>query len=130
MTEPTDKPEMPPEVLQVAHACFDVARHGDAPRLASYIEHGLPVDLADPNGNTLVMLAAYHGRDDVVALLIERGADVNRLNDAGQSPLAGAIFKGENEVVRMLLAAGADPDIGTPTGRATAEMFGRADLLG
>ena len=130
MTEPADQPEMPPEVVQVAHACLDFARHGDAARLAAYIENGLPVDLADLNGNTLLMLAAYHGHDEVVALLVDRGADVNRLNTAGQSPLAGAVFKGDDEVVRLLLAAGADPDLGTPTGRATAQMFGRADLIG
>lgn len=30
----------------------------------------------------------------------------------------------------MLLEAGADPDAGTPSARATAEMFGTTDLLG
>ena len=44
--------------------------------------------------------------------------------------MAGALFKGEDEVVRLLLDAGADLDAGTPSGRATAEMFGRQDLLG
>ena len=75
------------------------------------------------------MLAAYHGHPAAVAALAERGADVNRLNDRGQSPLAGAIFKGEDEVVRVLREHGADLDAGTPSARATAEMFGRPDLL-
>jgi hypothetical protein len=35
------------------------------------------------------------------------------------------VFKGEDEVVATLLARGADPDAGSPTARATAEMFGR-----
>ena len=61
--------------------------------------------------------------------LVQRGADPDRLNDRGQSPLAGAIFKGEDEVVAALMAAGADPDAGAPTARATAQMFGRSDLL-
>lgn len=60
-----------------------------------------------------------------MAGLAERGADVDRLNDRGQSPLAGAVFKAEDEVVATLLASGADPDAGTPSARATAEMFGR-----
>jgi ankyrin repeat protein len=72
------------------------------------------------------MLAAYHGHADVVDGLARHGADVNRLNDRGQSPLAGAVFKGEDEVVRVLLRHGADPDAGSPTARATAEMFGRS----
>ena len=43
----------------------------------------------------------------------------------GQAPLAGAVFKGEDEVVATLLGLGADPEAGTPSARATAEMFGR-----
>jgi ankyrin repeat protein len=57
------------------------------------------------------------------------GADPDRTNDRGQSPLAGAIFKGEDDVVMALLAAEADPDVGTPSARATAEMFDRGELL-
>ena len=71
------------------------------------------------------MLAAYHGHAAVVAGLAGRGADVDRVNDRGQAPLAGAVFKGEDEVVATLLGLGADPDAGTPSARATAEMFGR-----
>ncbi|HEX8969945.1 ankyrin repeat domain-containing protein [Oryzihumus sp.] len=119
----------PPELVEIAHACLDFAREGEAARLAAYVDRGVPVDLTDANGNTLLMLAAYHGHAATVAALLQRGADPDRLNDRGQSPLAGAIFKGEDEVVAALMAAGADPDAGAPTARATAQMFGRTDLL-
>ncbi|MGZ4780880.1 MAG: ankyrin repeat domain-containing protein [Oryzihumus sp.] len=119
----------PPELVEIAHACFDFARAGDAARLGAYVDRGVPADLTDGHGNTLLMLAAYHGHADTVTALLRRGADPDRLNDRGQSPLAGAIFKGEDEVVAALMAAGADPDAGAPTVRATAQMFGRTDLL-
>jgi len=119
----------PPELVEIAHACFDFARAGDVARLGAYVDRGVPVDLTDGNGNTLLMLAAYHGHAGTVTALLRRGADPDRLNDRGQSPLAGAIFKGEDEVVAALMAAGADPDAGAPTARATAQMFGRTDLL-
>ncbi|MFC5039944.1 ankyrin repeat domain-containing protein [Ornithinimicrobium kibberense] len=106
-----------------------MARHGRTEQLAAYVDAGAPVDLTDPDGNTLLMLAAYHGHADLVRQLAGRGADVGRLNDRGQSPLAGAVFKGEDEVVAVLLEAGADPDAGTPTARETAQLFGRTDLL-
>lgn len=122
-------PEPDERVLEVARACVDFARAGDTARLAAYLEHGLPVNLTDAQGNTLLMLAAYHGHAETVRVLAERGADVDRLNDRGQSPLAGAVFKGEDDVVAALLAAGADPDAGTPSARATAQLFGRADLI-
>jgi ankyrin repeat protein len=87
------------------------------------------VDLAAATGDTLVMLAAYHGHAETVAALLERDADPDRTNDKGQTPLAGAVFKGYEAVVDVLLAAGADPDGGTPSARATAMMFERTDLL-
>lgn len=104
---------------------FDLAR-GGADLLLEFVDAGVPADHADADGNTLLMLAAYHGHADLVRGLAERGADVDRLNARGQSPLAGAVFKGFDDVVAALLERGADPDAGTPSARATAEMFGRA----
>jgi uncharacterized protein len=118
-----------PELVAIAHACFDFARAGDTPRLHAYVENGVPVNLTDATGNTLLMLAAYHGHAETVDALVALGADPDRANDRGQSPLAGAVFKGEVDVVRVLLAAGADPDLGTPSARETALLFDQADLL-
>ena len=126
----SDAPETDPQVVELAHRMFDLARAGDADRLAAYVEAGVPVNLTDASGNTLLMLAAYHGHAGAVRLLAGSGADVDRVNDRGQSPLAGAVFKDEQDVVRALLEAGADPDAGAPTARQTAEMFGRPGLLG
>ncbi|MFD7021917.1 ankyrin repeat domain-containing protein [Promicromonospora sukumoe] len=103
---------------------FDLARQG-ADVLLDLVDAGLPVELADQAGNTLLMLAAYHGHATLTAGLAERGADVNRLNGNHQAPLAGAVFKNEPDVVRVLVEHGADPDAGTPSARATAQMFGR-----
>lgn len=136
MDDPTPDPrfappatETDPALVEIGHLCFDLARAGDTERLVAYVGHGVPVDLTDPQGNTLLMLAAYHGHAPLVRALADLGADVQRTNDRGQSPLAGAVFKGEDDVVAALLAAGADPDAGTPTARETAAMFGRPDLV-
>ena len=117
------------QLVTIAHACFDFARAGDTQRLRSYIENGVPANLTDATGNTLLMLAAYHGHAETVSALVALGADPDRTNDRGQSPLAGAIFKAEDDVIAVLLAAKADPDVGTPSARATAEMFDRGELL-
>jgi len=118
-----------PQLVTIAHACFDFARAGDTSRLQAYVEHGVPANLTDATGNTLLMLASYHGHAETVSALVALGADPDRTNDRGQSPLAGAIFKAEDEVVKVLLALGADPDVGTPSARVTAQMFMRADLI-
>lgn len=125
----SDDAGTPTEVAELAGRLFDMARDGDAASLAAYVDAGVPVNLTNDAGDTLVMLAAYHGHADAVRALVERGADVNRLNDRGQSPVAGAVFKGEDDVVRALVDGGADPRAGHPTAVDTARMFGREDLL-
>ena len=126
-----DSVDNPPDsqLVTIAHACFDFARAGGTERLRAYIEHGVPANLTDATGNTLLMLAAYHGHAETVSALLALGADPDRTNDRGKSPLAGAILKAEDDVVAVLLAAEADPDVGTPSARATAEMFDRGELL-
>ncbi|MEU1485856.1 ankyrin repeat domain-containing protein [Streptomyces sp. NPDC005752] len=108
---------------------MDLARQGRTQELLEFFDHGLPVDVQDQEGNTALMLAAYHGQTETVRALVGRGADVDRRNGRDQSPVAGALFKGEDAIVAVLTAAGADLDAGTPSARATAEMFGRTALL-
>ncbi|KUF14207.1 ankyrin repeat domain-containing protein [Streptomyces silvensis] len=118
-----------PEVVELAGKVFDLARAGDTDALAAYVDAGVPVNLTNDNGDSLLMLAAYHGHAAAVRALVERGADADRANDKGQTPLAGAVFKGSDDVVRALLDGGADPAAGTPSAIDTARMFGKAELL-
>ncbi|MFH8481167.1 ankyrin repeat domain-containing protein [Streptomyces sp. NPDC018055] len=117
------------EVVELATKVFGLARTGETEALAAYVDAGVPADLTNDRGDSLLMLAAYHGHAGAVAALVARGADPDRANDRGQTPLAGAVFKGEDAVIDALLAAGADPTAGTPSARDTAQMFGKADLL-
>ncbi|MFE0413937.1 ankyrin repeat domain-containing protein [Streptomyces tendae] len=119
----------PEQTERVVAIAMDLAREGRTEQLLEFVAHGLPVDVRDPAGNTLLMLAAYHGHADSVRALIQHGADPDLRNDRDQSPLAGALFKGADDVVTVLLDAGADLDSGTPTARAAAAMFGRDHLL-
>jgi uncharacterized protein len=124
-----EEPLTPEQTEQVVRMSLDWARTGRTEELAGFVEHGLPVDVTDEDGNTLLMLAAYHGHVATVRMLLDRGADPDRLNGRGQAPVAGALFKGEDEVVRSLVAAGAGLDHGHPTARQAAAMFGQEDLL-
>ncbi|MFJ1748653.1 ankyrin repeat domain-containing protein [Streptomyces sp. NPDC088116] len=118
-----------PEVVELATKIFDLARQGETEALAAYVDAGVPANLTNDKGDSLLMLAAYHGHASAVEALIARGADAGRINDRGQTPLAGAVFKGEDAVIRALLAGGADPAGGTPSAVDTARMFGKTDLL-
>jgi ankyrin repeat protein len=121
--------EWDPALLAFAGRIFDLARQGRTAELSGYVDEGFPVNLTNARGDSLLMLAAYHGHAELVQALLERGADANQANDSGQTPLAGAVFKGADEVVRALVAAGADPAAGSPSAVETARTFGREHLL-
>lgn len=128
-------PEEEQRYAEIQQMALDHARHGETDTLEPMLDAGLPVNLADPKGNTLLMLAAYHGNLDTVRLLISHGAEIDRRNDRGQTPLGGVAFKGFTEIARALLDAGAEIDAdngGGSTPLMYATMFGRietAELL-
>ncbi|MCB5274483.1 hypothetical protein BJG92_02017 [Arthrobacter sp. SO5] len=117
-----------PETLALAHKLFDAARGGDSDVLDAYLAAGVPATLTNDAGDTLLMLAAYHGHAGTVRVILQHGGDPNTANDRGQTPLAGAVFKGYPGAVQALVEAGADPDAGSPSARAAAQMFARADI--
>ena len=121
--------EPDPDLVEFATRIFNLARAGDTAAVVAYVDAGVPVNLTNDSGDSLLMLAAYHGHPDTVHALLERGADPGRPNDRGQTPLAGAVFKKEPEIVRALLDAGADPAAGHPSATETATMFGNRDFL-
>ena len=92
MTHDSTAPDA--ETLALAHKLFDAARQGDSGLLAGYLAAGVPATLTNEAGDTLLMLAAYHGHADTVRLILQHGGDANSANDRGQTPLAGAVFKG------------------------------------
>jgi ankyrin repeat protein len=112
-------------------AAADLARNGDAVGLAAMIKDGLAVDAQDAKGNTLLMLASYHGKAETVAMLLKARATVDLRNDKGQTPLGGVAFKGYAEIATLLLDAGADPvaDQGGSTPADFATLAGKAEIL-
>lgn len=84
--------------------------------------------MTSTSGNTLLMLAAYHGHLDTTQMLLGKGAAPNVLNDRGQSLIAGAVFYGHEEVVEALLDGGADIYLGYPNAIDCAVMFKRATI--
>ena len=112
-----------PGVIELAARVFDLARGGVTEELAAYVDAGVPANLTNDKGDTLLVLAAYHGHADTVAALLDRGAEPGRVNDRGQTALATAVFKQSEATVRALLDVGADPDAGGPSARETAAFF-------
>ena len=133
MTSPhTERPELDPETLAFAGRVFQYARMGHAEELSDLFGQGLPANLRNDKGDSLLMLAAYNGQAEAARVILENGGDPELANDRGQTPLAGAAFKGDTDIVRLLIAHGAAVDgvgDGTRTALMTAAMFNRTAIV-
>ncbi|GAA1391616.1 ankyrin repeat domain-containing protein [Luteococcus peritonei] len=117
-------PELTDEQLELLNGCFDLARAGESERLLALVDAGIPVNLTDHKGDSLLILAAYNVHPELVAALLERGADPNRSNQRGQTALACALFVQDESSVRILLDNGADPNAGWMNAWAVVDFFG------
>lgn len=120
------------QAAEFAEQVFDVARQGDAVTLGRLLEQGFPVNLRNHKGDTLLMLASYHGHQEAVRVLLSHRADPQIHNDNGQMPIAGAAFKGDLEMVRLLVEGGASVDGASTDGRTAlmmAAMFNRTAIV-
>ena len=117
---------------ELQRMALEAARGGDRETLEPMLNAGMPASLRDEKGNSLLMLAAYHGHGDLVKLLLAGGADPDARNDRSQTPLAGVAFKGHLDIARVLLQGGADPMADQGGGRTPvmfAAMFGHLEMV-
>jgi uncharacterized protein len=117
------------EELAFLGSMFDLARAGDTARLAEAVDAGIPANLTNGSGDSLLILAAYHDHPETVRALLERGADTARVNDRGQTALGAAVFRRSERTVQLLLDAGADPALGPRSALDVARYFGLTEML-
>ena len=115
----------PEEAAEFTEQVFNKARDGDAEKLDRLVTAGLPVNLKNSKGDTLLMLASYYGHVDAVQVLLKHKADPEMRNGNGQSPIAGAAFKGDLPVVTALIEGGAEIEGSSFDGRTALMMAAR-----
>jgi ankyrin repeat protein len=118
------------EELQVI--ALDFARQGKTQDLKLMLQAGMPVNLSDHKGNSLIMLASYNGNLETTSMLVDFGADVDKKNDKGQTPLAGVCFKGYLDIVKVLVKAGANIHQNNGMGTTPlmfASIFGNYEIV-
>ena len=131
-SEPALTPAEEQRYAELQQMALDFARNGETDTLVSMLRAGLAPNLADHKGNTLLMLAAYHGQLATAQALLDFGAEVDRPNDHGQTPLGGVAFKGDLALAKLLLSHGADLEADTGMGMTPlmfAAMFGRHEMV-
>jgi hypothetical protein len=66
---------------------FSFTRHGRAGDIEAILDRGMPVDVRDGFGNTLLIIACQNGNKRVAKALLRRGANINSRNYKGNTPL-------------------------------------------
>ncbi|MHB1456855.1 MAG: ankyrin repeat domain-containing protein [Armatimonadota bacterium] len=85
------------------------AAHGDIETVRTALDKGADVNALDePEGTTLLHIAAEEDHIDIVKLLIERGADTEVENGFGETPLHQTAVHECPQVAEFLIQSGAD----------------------
>jgi len=124
--------ELDDATLAFAEHVFHAARSGDSIRLGHLLSQGMPADLRNHAGDSLLMLASYHGRLAATSVLLDHGADAQLANRRGHTPLAGAAFKGDLPMVRLLVERGTDVESPCADGKTAlmmAAMFNHTAIV-
>ena len=96
---------MDADTLDFLRQIFGLVREGDSERLAGLIERGMPVNFRNEKGDSLIMLASYHGHLETSRLLLAAGADPTLKNDLGLSALDFAERGGQPDALELIAAA-------------------------
>ncbi|MHA6476125.1 ankyrin repeat domain-containing protein [Stutzerimonas sp. KH-1] len=122
--------ELDDATLAFAEQVLDSARNGDSSRLDQLLGQGMPPNLRNHAGDSLLMLASYHGHLAATRVLLEHGADVESRCEDGKTALMMAAMFNRTAIVTHLLALGADPharDASGATALTAARLMGAVD---
>ena len=64
---------------------FSLARHNRTQDVSALLDKGIPVDVRDKHGNTMLCVACQNGLKKMAKLALRRGADINARNVSGQT---------------------------------------------
>lgn len=126
------------QARQLQQYFFAAARTGEVAVLQYFVAAGYPVNEANPQSYTALMVAAYSGQAEAVKLLLDAGADACVRDKRGHTALMGAMIKAEWAIARTLYAV--DCDANNPaqandvvvdktqmTAAQFAQIFGQSD---
>ena len=88
---------------------FSFARHGRVDEIDKLLDKGIPVDVRDAHGNTILTTACQNGNKRVAKCVLRRAANINSRNNKGNTPLHYCFSYGYGETLgQYLIEKGAD----------------------
>jgi len=109
------------------------ARSGDVESAKLLIAAGADVNDEAPDGNSVLVVAAYSGNGKLAEFLLDKDANPSAAK-GGYSALHVALLRGDPDLVKSLLAHGANPNTritkGTPHMRSSQQFVLPESLVG
>ncbi|CAK4641743.1 hypothetical protein LEN26_013506 [Aphanomyces euteiches] len=88
---------------------FSLARHNRVEEVKTALDNGLPVNIVDAYGNSLLIIACQNGLKRLAKELLRRGANINARNHRGNTPLHFCFAYGYGDSLgAYLISKGAD----------------------
>lgn len=104
---------------------FSFARHNRSHELEGLLDKGVPVDVRDHHGNTVLSIACQNGLKRIAKIALRHGADLNTTNFRGNTPLHFCYKYGYGHSLGVyLLSKGADPTPRNNDGQTCYEVEG------
>ena len=92
-------------------AFWEAALDGDLEGVSSMLKLGMDANLADVEGRTALMFAAYNGHTEIAKILIGRGAKVDAVDHSHRTALLFAATGPFPETVKLLLDNKSNPNV-------------------
>lgn len=89
---------------------LSAAQRDETATVIDYLRRGMDVNTTDPQGNTLLMIAARSNNKDLVKFLVDNRANALKRNRYGDTALMISSLMGHEEVVRLILEKKVDPN--------------------
>ena len=104
---------------------FQSTRHGRASEVTALLDKGVPVNVKDKFGNTILAVACQNGLKKLAKIALRRGADINARNYKGNTPLHFCFTYGYGDSLgTYLISKGADPEIKNHSGHVCYDGLG------
>mmetsp|Transcript_24926 Transcript_24926/g.42385 ORF Transcript_24926/g.42385 Transcript_24926/m.42385 type:complete len:270 (-) Transcript_24926:205-1014(-) len=104
---------------------FSCARHNRLDEVERLLDKGVPVNVRDQFGNTILTISCQNGNKRVAKAALRQGADINSKNYKGNTPLHFCFTYGYGDTLgQYLISKGADPAIRNMAGLTCYEGLG------
>jgi hypothetical protein len=104
---------------------FSCARHNRVDDVERLLDLGVPVNVRDKFGNTILTISCQNGNKRVTKAALRRGADINAQNYKGNTPLHFCFTYGYGDTLgQYMISKGADPAIRNEAGLSCYDGLG------